>query len=252
MYESLEARLHDAFWEAEEGPGELELLRAFHRDHPGRALEMGCGSGRLLLPLLAGGVEIEGIDLSGEMLALCRENAARAGLAPVLHEGDIEDPGLPGPFAAVTLPAFTFQLVTDPSRLLQACHRLLEPGGGLYLTTFVPHAELEGEVPEGEWYPDRDLLLPGGHRATVETRHALHPDRRLLVREHRYRIHGADGTLLESHDCTESIHWLHPEELLAVLADHGFEVTGTVTDFDPQDDTAAEDATVFTVTATKV
>ena len=80
MYQSLEAKLHDAFWDAEEGPSELELLEAFHRDHPGRALELGCGSGRLLLPLLDSGLDIEGIDLSPDMLDLCREKAAAQNL----------------------------------------------------------------------------------------------------------------------------------------------------------------------------
>ena len=46
------------------------------------------------------------------------------------------------------------------SALLRTCYELLEPNGGLYLTTFVPHAELEGEVPENEWYEDRTLVLP--------------------------------------------------------------------------------------------
>lgn len=252
MYQSLEAQLHDHFWDAEEGPTELELLQSFHRAHPGPALELGCGSGRLLLPLLASGVDIQGIDLSAEMLRLCREKATAAKLTPTLHEGDIESLALPDRFATLTIPAFTFQLVSDPSRLLLALHRALQDDGWLYLTAFIPHAELDGEVPENEWYDDRDLLLPDQSHARVKTKHSLDPESRLLVRDHRYSLHGSDGTLLDSHECSEEIHWLEAHELTAVLADHGFQVTESITNFDPQDDLPIEEATVFTLIAQRV
>ena len=41
--------------------------------HPGRVLDVGCGTGRLLIPYLASGIDIEGVDSSGEMLSICRE-----------------------------------------------------------------------------------------------------------------------------------------------------------------------------------
>jgi SAM-dependent methyltransferase len=39
-------------------------------------LDLGCGTGRLLLPLLPAGVDIDGADVSGDMLRHCRERAA--------------------------------------------------------------------------------------------------------------------------------------------------------------------------------
>jgi SAM-dependent methyltransferase len=249
MYQSLEAKLHDVFWNAEEGPGERELLQSFHRDHPGRALELGCGSGRLLLPLLADGLDIEGIDLSSDMLDLCREHAAAEGLQPTLHHGNIEFLDLPGTYATLTLPAFTFQLTADPSRLLLSLRKALTPDGWLYLTAFIPHAELEGDVPENEFYADRDLTLPDGTRALVETKHSLDPENRLLVRNHRYSILAPDGKLLDSHECSEHIHWLSPDELIAVLHEHGFTTHKVIPNFDPEDDTPLDEATVFTILA---
>ncbi|MDA0768082.1 MAG: class I SAM-dependent methyltransferase [Verrucomicrobia bacterium] len=252
MYQSLEARFHDLFWNAEEGPGELELLQEFHRLHPGRGLELGCGSGRLLLPLLSAAFDIEGIDLSTDMLDLCREQAAATSLHPVLHHGNIEFLELPDTYATLTLPAFTFQLVNDPSRLLQSLHRTLHPGGWLYLTAFIPHSELEGDVPENQWYPDRDLVLPDQTRASVETRHSLDPESRLLIRHHRYALHSPDDALLDSHESQERIHWLEAHELTDLLLEHGFTTTDTIVNFDPHDDTPIEDATVFTLLAEKI
>src|SRR3954453_9282007 len=50
------------------------------------ALDVGCGAGRMLLRFLADGLDVEGCDRSGEMLAYCRGYAASRGLNPVLHE----------------------------------------------------------------------------------------------------------------------------------------------------------------------
>src|ERR1041385_1015720 len=49
------------------------------------ALDVACGAGRLLVPLLQAGLEVDGCDLSPDMLAHCHCQAARAGLAPRLY-----------------------------------------------------------------------------------------------------------------------------------------------------------------------
>jgi SAM-dependent methyltransferase len=49
------------------------------------ALDVACGTGRLLLPLLQAGLEVDGCDLSPDMLACCRAKAARVSLEPRLY-----------------------------------------------------------------------------------------------------------------------------------------------------------------------
>ena len=41
----------------------------------GAVLEMMCGSGRVLIPLLRQGIDIHGVNCSHEMLVSCREKA---------------------------------------------------------------------------------------------------------------------------------------------------------------------------------
>jgi len=50
------------------------------------ALDVGCGTGRLLLDFLASGMDIDGVDNSPEILALCCETAQQRGLEPRLYE----------------------------------------------------------------------------------------------------------------------------------------------------------------------
>ena len=67
--------------------------RAFYRDiilqYGQPALDIGCGTGRLLLDYLAAGIDIDGVDNSPEMLAICKESA-EAGLHPTLFQQNME------------------------------------------------------------------------------------------------------------------------------------------------------------------
>src|ERR687884_46354 len=55
------------------------------------ALDLACGTGRLLLPYLRAGLDVDGCDVSADMLALCRDKAAREGLAPTLFVQAMHD-----------------------------------------------------------------------------------------------------------------------------------------------------------------
>src|ERR1043165_9575832 len=55
----------------------------------GPVLDVACGTGRILLPLLKAGVDIEGLDLFEGMLKRLREKASARGLTPKLHRSDM-------------------------------------------------------------------------------------------------------------------------------------------------------------------
>lgn len=247
-YSSLEALLHDAFWAEEGEPAELMLLDELLREYPGVSLEVGCGSGRLLLPLLQKGHEVEGLELSPEMLAMCRQAAADLSLAAVLHEGDMAVFDSGKRYASLLLPAFTLQLAADPAAALEHFKSLLAPGGVLYLSVFIPLAELHGDLPEGEWYEDHRTRLPDGRSATVETRHRLNRKARILEREHRYRLFLADGGLVKEHESTQTLRWFTARQIAKMLGKAGFQPLHAVADFDPEMP-VNEDAQIITVVA---
>ncbi|HWI61375.1 MAG TPA: class I SAM-dependent methyltransferase [Symbiobacteriaceae bacterium] len=57
-------------------------------------MDAGCGTGRLLIPLLAAGFDVDGADISPDMLALCRAKAEHIGRAPgALSAGAARRPG---------------------------------------------------------------------------------------------------------------------------------------------------------------
>ncbi len=77
-------------------------------DHGQPALDVGCGTGRLLLDYLADGLDVEGVDLSPEMLAICREKAEKAGLNPTLYQQPIERLKLPLSYSTILVPSSSF------------------------------------------------------------------------------------------------------------------------------------------------
>ncbi len=230
-YLSLEAELHDAFWEAEDDSSEVALMAEFLKKFPGPALEIGSGSGRLMFPLVQMGLPVEGLELSPDMLTLAQIRARRLNIQPLVHHGDMSNWSDGRKFAALLAPAFTLQLASDPTKTLHHWHTLLENNGGLYLTVFMPYAELLGDLPENEWYEDHRVTLSDGRLGLLETRHQLNHQLQVLSREHRYSL---SGTPPLTHHSRQTLRWFEHTELIAQLAATGFQVQRFFVDFTPE------------------
>jgi len=95
------------------------------------ALDLGCGTGLLTLPLAERARRAVGLDLSLAMLGKLAAKAARQGLAIELREGSVLDlPFADGEFTVVTT-AFTLLYLTpkEKQRAMAEIHRVLAPGG---------------------------------------------------------------------------------------------------------------------------
>lgn len=230
-YLSLEAELHDAFWDAEDDGSEVELMATFLEKFPGLSLEMGAGSGRLIFPLIQRGLAVEGLELSQDMLDLGKTRASRRGIDPIMHLGDMSSWDCGRKFSSILAPAFTLQLASDPAATLEHWHKLLTPGGGLYLTIFMPYAELLGDLPENEWYEDHKVTLPDGRHALLNTRHSLDLTHQILTRDHRYSVSGKPPL---THESQQILHWYEHAQIVTLLAECDFRVDCFFLDFDPE------------------
>jgi SAM-dependent methyltransferase len=107
---------------------EVELYRQYLSDP---VLDAGCGTGRLLAPLRAAGLDVDGCDASADMIARCRERAPDATLwVSPLHE--LDPPRSYGSIVACGV----FGLGTTRAQDHEGLRRLraaLEPGGTLVL-----------------------------------------------------------------------------------------------------------------------
>lgn len=124
-----------------------------------RALDIGCGSGKLMAALVRAGWEVEGVEWDGRAAEVARRTSGR----PV-QEGDFRLLDLPlGSFDLVVL-SHVYEHLDDPVAGLKRLHDLLAPGGRVVL--FYPNPEsLEARTFGDAWFPwdpPRHLVLPPG------------------------------------------------------------------------------------------
>lgn len=120
-----------------------------------RVLDIGCGSGRVLMPLARAGHRVVGLDRDPAALRAVRRAMRRAGVASrvTLLRADLphDPPVLPGSFDAILCLGHGFMETTeldDALHLLRWCAWRLHPGG------FIALDDLPGlwrEVAEGNW-----------------------------------------------------------------------------------------------------
>ena len=103
----------------------------------GDVLEIAVGTGRNFR-FYPDGVRLTGIELSAEMLAIARRQAAELGIPAALHQGDAQ--ALAFPDAAFDTVVCTFSLcsIPDDRRAVAEMKRVLRPGGRLLLIDHVP------------------------------------------------------------------------------------------------------------------
>jgi SAM-dependent methyltransferase len=105
------ARLYD--WEHDPFREDVDLFVALARRFGGPVLELACGTGRLLAPLAAAGLDCTGVDNASAMLARARHRLARLGLSATLVEQDMAHLSLEGRFRTILLVLDSFGLLVD-------------------------------------------------------------------------------------------------------------------------------------------
>jgi SAM-dependent methyltransferase len=149
--------------------GDLQFYLDEGRAADGQVLELGCGTGRVLIPMAREGCTITGLDLSPYMLAKCRKKLQ---LEPpevqgrvTLVQASMTDFDLGQQYALATIPFRPFQhLVSVQYQLdcLRCIHRHLQPGGRLVFDVFqVIPARINTPRPE-EVADTPELALPDG------------------------------------------------------------------------------------------
>lgn len=184
------------------------------------ALELGCGTGRLTLPLAREGVELTGLDSAPQMLARLRARlAAEPRLRVTLVEGDFRAFALGRTFERVLLPfnALHHTRSADELRALLACvRRHLAPGGVFALDGLVPDHRFWDRDPEGvhevRWYPD-----PAGGR--MKTWENGYYDPITQINHIRYHYQRSDGRYEVIH---VAMRMYYPQELLDIVRREGW------------------------------
>jgi SAM-dependent methyltransferase len=208
------------------------------RSTEGRILELGCGTGRVLIPVARLGKEITGIDSSPRMLAQCRarldEEPPEVRDKVTLVRADMRQLDLETRFSLVMIPFRPLQhlvAVSDQIATLQGIHRHLEPGGRLVFDVFNPNIRYLVEDRTREREDTAEVALPGNRsfRRTGRVA-AVHVDDQYSEIEMIYYVRGADGSTQRLvHGFLMRWYWRY--ELEHLLARCGFRIRAVFGDF---------------------
>ena len=145
----------------------------------GPVLELGCGTGRILVPTARAGIEIVGLDAAAGMLDACRQRlqseppAVRERVR--LHHGDMRRFDFGRSFRLVTIPFRPFQhllTVEDQLACLGAIRQHLVADGRLVFDCFNPSIHNLAKIADGaETDEEPSFTLPDGR--TVVRRHRM-------------------------------------------------------------------------------
>ena len=191
----------------------------------GAVLEAGCGTGRVLLPTLAAGVDIDGIDIHPGMIEVLKRKAADQRLKAHVSVADMRDFTMPRRYALITIPFRAFQhLLTTEDQIaaLRCLREHLESGGALVFNVFYP--SLDHLVrPDGEQVLEREFAHPSTGlpvamyttRRTDRVNQVLEVDREVVESDAR-------GYAAATHRDHFRMRWTWKPEMELVLGAAGF------------------------------
>ncbi len=215
----------------------LELAEKAH----GPVLELGCGTGRVLLPLAHAGHAVTGVDNAPAMLERLQARLRAAALdpAPIVLQADLGDFKTDVRFALAIAPFNTFMhLLTldDQVRVLSHVRGALQPGATLALD--VVNASAAYASVEGGLHLERTFTF--GDR-TVQQFSTLTIDRADQRAEilYLYDSVGSDG-VLKRLSVPITLRYVFPGEMRLLLERTGFALRHLYGDYDlsPFDDDA--------------
>ena len=211
---------------------DLGLVLALAHQAGGEILELGCGTGRLLLPLVRAGYRVTGLDSSREMLVLARQKLAEEpaeirGRARLL-EGDMTDlSGCGRDFALVIIPYNTFMHLspTQAEQTLRQARLCLKEKGLLFVDLINPYAV--AQTPNDHILTLEHIFTdPVSGRDVLQfARNHLDDSNQILHITWIYDTSPVGGGDIHRTIVPTAYHYYYPHQLEILLTDTGWRVT---------------------------
>lgn len=224
-------------------PGETEFYCGQALMRGGPVLDVGCGTGRIAIPMAMSKLKVTGIDNSGPMLAVCREKAERVGVketALSLVQDDMRNLHLNDTFPLVIMAYRTFMhclSIEEQLDCLRCMYTHLIPGGEFFcnlwaaqpaqISQFKTKPDFKAPAPvDTVPIPQEDIVL--AHFVTL-----WRDDSRQLLHEHHWvREQDTEGDILHEEELSMTRAWITPREMEHLVARAGFDVMAVLGDFD--------------------
>jgi SAM-dependent methyltransferase len=196
----------------------LEMAQALG----GPVLELGCGTGRMTIPLAERGLELTGVEIEPAMLELARRKAGDLPIRWVQADARSFDLDQKFNFIFESGSVFMHMLTNaDQAAFLEQVRRHLAPGGRFTFCIFFPHpAHLHPDGEEKEWFTYQDAQ---GRTVQVSGTEKYDELRQVMTETAIRRITHSDGsqtTIIAPLD----LRYTFPQEMEALLEHAGFRI----------------------------
>ncbi len=242
------AQLYDVF----EFDADLPFYLDLARQQGPRVLEVACGSGRVLVPLVRAGLSLVGIDISPHMLALAR---AKLDAAPLDGQAELIQTDMrtfeldQRDFDLAIVPVKSFAYLTEAAEQLQclaSIHAHLRSGGVLAMDLMHPQPEWISAA-RGSMHDDllQHVAERGFTLSRVESVVSTDLARQVRVIRSIYEMVEDSGKVLDKRFVEWPYRWVHRFEAEHLLYRAGFEVEGVYGGYQREAFTPESSAMVF-------
>jgi SAM-dependent methyltransferase len=225
-------------WDYRRRRDDVRFYQTLADERGGPILDLACGTGRLLLPLVRAGHTVVGVDRSRPMLARAAARIARLARPlrrrALLVQGDLRALGFRRRFQFAIAAFHSVQHLHSDAELggfFEGAARALRPGGWLAFDTFAPEARFLARDPAARWAPTRFRHPTTGQLTTTWETHRLRD--RILAMTFHYQAVDARGRPRGTVRRVRLDHrLLVPGEVEALLAGAGLTLIATWGGFD--------------------
>jgi SAM-dependent methyltransferase len=221
------------------------------------ALDLGCGSGRLLLPYLRAGLDVDGCDYSPDMLAQCEKRLKKEGFSPRLYAQAMHALDLPRRYKTIFARG-VIGLGGERRLTMQAfqrCYEHLRPGGIFafdYMVRYNDPPAWMARLPEyrralpQEWpvSSERKPLADGSELELTARTVSTDPLENVATRQIRARL-WRNGELLKEEIHTQNLEDYNKDELVLMLEHAGFKDIQLFGDFSDEPATVDHEDLIF-------
>lgn len=221
-------------------PGhDIAFYREYARRAAGRVLELGCGTGRITIPLVKDGCEVVAIDSSARMLQAFKAKAARALSSQeqqrlIVKQADMRHFVAEEPFSLILCPFCAFTYITrtdDQVAFLKNIRSHLRDDGLFIVDSFVPKHEILAHDGAAEW---RDYERVRSDGTLMKRRKVITQNRTTQINEvtRIYELYDAAGALIRTVRMEDRIRYMFKGELEYFLRYQGFDIVEIFGDYD--------------------
>ncbi len=222
-YTALEAELYDLL----RGPApdsEISFYHSLIKKKGGISLELGSGTGRLMIPLLEKGIIVDGLELSNDMIKICQNSLSQKKLKANLYEDDMTNFSLREKYNSIFIEGGTFMLLkSEESALncLRAIYNHLNSSGQVIIELFYPLDDLE-LASDSSWRLHKKAINKKDN-AYVTCSYSIECDvlEQIISKWTKYDIFNALG-LIGSQIVLSELKWYSKREFYFLLEKVGF------------------------------